>query len=157
MRSKIILSVCIAALFAAGSMAQEVVNPQVKKVHVIFKTHFDVGFTDLPSKVEQKYIDNFIPKAIEVANQLKEEGENYRYVWTTGSWLIDAYLKQATPEAVNELERAIGRGDIVWNGVPYTFESEAATRELFETTLLLSKRLDEKYGKRTTFRDIRAV
>ncbi|MDR2469920.1 MAG: DUF5054 domain-containing protein [Tannerella sp.] len=132
-----------------GLRAQEAVNPQVEKVHVIFKTHLDVGFTDLPSKVEQKYIDNFIPRAIEVANRLKAEGENYRYVWTTGSWLIDAYLKQATPEAVSELEAAIRRGDIVWNGVPYTFESEAATRELFETTLQLAKRLDGKYGKRT--------
>jgi hypothetical protein len=70
-------------------------------------------------------------------------------VWTTGSWLIDAYLKQATPEAAKKLEEAIRRGDIVWNSVPYTFESEAATKDLFATTLQLSQNLDKRFGKKT--------
>jgi hypothetical protein len=65
-------------------------NPEVKKVYVIFKTHLDIGYTDLSSKVEQQYIDNFIPKAIAIAEQLRTEGGNERYVWTTGSWLISA-------------------------------------------------------------------
>ncbi|GHU63274.1 hypothetical protein FACS1894123_05710 [Bacteroidia bacterium] len=124
-------------------------NVDVKKVHVIFKTHLDVGYTDLSSKVEQRYITEFIPKAIAMGEQLQAEGVKDRYVWTTGSWLIDAYLKQASPEAVKKLEAAIKRGDIVWNGVPYTFESEAATKDLFATTLRLSQRLDKCYGKKT--------
>jgi hypothetical protein len=74
-------------------------NADVKKVHVIFKTHLDVGFTDLASKVEQRYINNFIPQAIAVAEQFRAEGGKERYVWTTGSWLVSAYLEQASPEA----------------------------------------------------------
>jgi hypothetical protein len=108
-----------------------------------------VGYTDLASKVEQRYISEFIPKAIAVGEQLQAEGSKDRYVWTTGSWLVDAYLKQASPEAAKKLEAAIERGDIVWNGVPYTFESEAATKDLFETTLRLSQRLDKRFGKKT--------
>jgi hypothetical protein len=122
---------------------------KITKVHVIFKTHLDVGFTDLPSKVEAKYIAEFIPKAIAVSDRLRAEGAAERYVWTTGSWLIASYLKQASPEAVQQLEEAIRRGDIVWNGVPYTFESEAANREVFAETLKLSQRFDAKYGKKT--------
>jgi hypothetical protein len=121
----------------------------VEKVHVIFKTHLDIGYTDLASKVEQRYITEFIPKAIAVGNQLRAEGNKDRYIWTTGAWLIDAYLKQATPEAVKKLEGAIKHGDIVWNGVPYTFESEAMTKDLFETTLRLSQGLDKRFGKKT--------
>jgi hypothetical protein len=132
-----------------GAMCFGQPNAEVKKVHVIFKTHLDVGFTDLSSKVEQRYITEFIPKAIAVGEQLQAEGSNDRYVWTTGSWLVDAYLKQASPEAVKKLEEAIERGDIVWNGVPYTFESEAATQDLFATTLRLSQRLDKRFGKKT--------
>ncbi len=95
------------------SAAQEP-DPRVKKVHAIFKTHLDIGFTELSSKVEQRYIDEFIPKAIAVAEQLRREGADERYVWTTGSWLIDAYLRQAAPDAARRLEEAIRRGDIVW-------------------------------------------
>jgi hypothetical protein len=136
----VILSICVQGLSAQN---------KVERVHVIFKTHLDVGYTDLTSKVEQRYITEFIPKAIAVGEQLQAEGSKDRYIWTTGSWLIDAYLKQASPEAVKKLTETIERGDIVWNGVPYTFESEAATKDLFETTLRLSKRLDRQFGKKT--------
>jgi hypothetical protein len=121
----------------------------VEKVLIVFKTHLDVGYTDLSSKVEQRYITEFIPRAIEVNDQLRAEGSSDRYIWTTGSWLIDAYLKTASSEAVTKLEEAIRRGDIVWNGVPYTFESEGASRDVFEYCLKLAKRLDKKYGKTT--------
>ncbi|MEG0806845.1 MAG: DUF5054 domain-containing protein [Alistipes sp.] len=142
----------ILALFLlAGSLSgsAQTVNPHVKKVHVIFKTHLDIGFTDLSSKVEQRYIDEFIPKAIAVAKQLRAEGGEPRYVWTTGSWLVDAYLKQASPEAARQLEEAIRCGDVVWNGVPYTVESEAMNKELFAGTLKLSQQLDARFGKQT--------
>ena len=124
-------------------------NREVEKVHVIFKTHLDIGFTDLSSRVEQKYIDEFIPKAIAVAEELRAEGARERYVWTTGAWLVDSYLRQASPSAVKELEEAIGRGDIVWNGVPYTVESEAMDKAVFSGILKLSERLDSRFGKNT--------
>ena len=50
---------------------------------------------------------------------------------------------------VKRLERAIRRGDIVWNGVPYTVESEAMNRALFEGGLALSARLDKRYHRHT--------
>lgn len=137
-------------LLSAGltGRAQEP-DSRVKKVHVIFKTHLDIGFTELSSKVEQRYIDEFIPKAIAVAEQLRAEGAAERYVWTTGSWLVDAYLRQAAPDAVRRLEEAIRRGDIVWNGVPYTVESESTNKALFAGLLKLSHRLDARFGKKT--------
>ena len=132
----------------AGCMAQ-VSGEKIEKVYVAFKTHLDVGFTDLSSVVTERYVHDFIPKAIEVSERLRADGSGDRYVWTTGSWLIWKYLRTASPEAVKQLEEAIGRGDIVWNSVPYTVESETMTRELFETCLLLSKRLEKKYNKQT--------
>ena len=143
------IAVLLALAIPAFAFGQDAPNEQIEKVHVIFKTHLDVGFTDLALNVEKRYINNFIPKAIEINEQLRQEGSDDRYVWTTGSWLIDVYLKQAKPDDVKKLEDAIQRGDIVWNGVPYTFQSEVASRDIFETTLKLAGRLDRKYGKQT--------
>lgn len=122
---------------------------KIEKVYIAFKTHLDVGFTDLSSVVTERYVHDFIPKAIEVSERLRTDGSGDRYVWTTGSWLIWKYLRTASPEAVKLLEEAIGRGDIVWNSIPYTVESETMTRDMFETSLLLSKYLDKKYNKQT--------
>ncbi len=142
---KIILSLFFVVYVLSG-FAQE---KPVKKVYVIFKTHFDLGYTELSSTIEQIYINNFIPKAIDLADQLRAEGGNERYVWTTGAWLIDAYMRQASPEAMQKLDMAINRGDIVWNAAPYTFESESVSKDMFESMLKLSQRLDSKYGKNT--------
>jgi hypothetical protein len=115
----------------------------------VFKTHLDIGFTGLSSKVEQQYIDLFIPKTLAVIDELRTGGAEERYVWTTGSWLIWQYLQTASPEAVAKLEEAIRRGDIVWNGMPYTVESEMMSRDLFETCLQLSQQLDRRFNKKT--------
>ena len=127
----------------------EKVDASVEKVFVVFKTHLDVGFTELSSVVTQRYITEFIPKALDVSERLRAENASEKYVWTTGSWLIWKYLQTASPKEVERLEAAIRRGDIVWNSVPYTVESESMNRDLFETCLLLSHKLDEKYGKKT--------
>ncbi|MDO5577290.1 MAG: hypothetical protein Q4F84_09430, partial [Fibrobacter sp.] len=117
-----VLSVCAFSLSAQ--------NTQVKKVYTVFKTHLDVGFTDYSSAVETRYVQEFIPKALDVAEQLRADGSNDRYVWTTGSWLILRYIQQASPEAIKRLEKAIQRGDIVWNAVPYTVETETMNKDL---------------------------
>lgn len=43
------------------------VNTSVEKVYVVFKTHLDVGFTELPSIVTRNYVSNFIPKALDIS------------------------------------------------------------------------------------------
>ena len=142
----LLVLLCICLTVNAG---QAQVNEEVSKVYVVFKTHLDVGFTDLSSVVEKRYIDEFIPKALDVAEKLRADRSGERYVWTTGSWLVWKYLQTASDRDVERLEKAIRQGDIVWNGVPYTVETESMNLDLLETNLLLAHKLDEKYGKKT--------
>ena len=57
----------------AGCMAQAS-GEKIEKVYVAFKTHLDVGFTDLSSVVTERYVHDFIPKAIEVSERLRADG-----------------------------------------------------------------------------------
>lgn len=119
-------------------------------VFVIFKTHLDVGFTALPSEVEKQYVETDIPKALDVIDELRVyDGDANRYIWTIGTWAIDTFLKTAPATEVARLEKAIENGDIVWNAMPYTIETEMTTSEMLDAMLGLSKRLDRKYGKHT--------
>ena len=43
----------------------------INKIIVLFKTHLDIGFTDFSANVTKKYINEFIPNSISVANELK--------------------------------------------------------------------------------------
>jgi hypothetical protein len=68
-------------------------NDHIKTVHVVFKTHLDIGFTDYARSVTARYMNEYIPAAIDIARQMREEGGKERFLWTTGAWLIHEYLK----------------------------------------------------------------
>ncbi|SEO89304.1 DUF5054 domain-containing protein [Paenibacillus sp. OV219] len=121
----------------------------IRKVHVVFKTHLDIGFTDLASKVVDQYFHSFIPGALDLAEELGQEQGGAKFIWTTGSWLIHEYLKAANPAQRSRLERAIAAGTIVWHGLPFTTHTELMDPMLLEHGLSISRKLDEKYGKRT--------
>lgn len=136
-------------LFLLVTWCNAQTNEKIEQVFVVFKTHLDVGFTDLSSTVTQRYMTEFIPKALDVSERLRKENAEERYVWTTGSWLIWKYLEAASLKDCKRLEKAIQYGDIVWNGVPYTIETEVTNRELLEGLLVPAKLLDERFGKKT--------
>ncbi len=120
----------------------------VRKVHVIFKTHLDVGFTDYAENVVRNYMESYIPAAIKLAREMRQAGGD-RFIWTTGSWLIHAYLRQAAPAEKRAMEEAIRAGDIAWHGLPFTTHTELLDPFLLQYGLRLSLDLDRYYGRET--------
>lgn len=122
---------------------------QIKRVHVVYKTHLDVGFTDLAENVVDKYVNSFIPKAIKLAYEVNKEEENKRFIWTVGSWILDEYLRRASEDAKQNLIQAINSGYIAWHGLPFTTHSELMDEELFNFGISISKELDKRFSKNT--------
>jgi len=125
------------------------IDEAVEKVLVIFKTHLDIGFTDMAATVMQTYFDRFIPGALSLSERIEREHRQDRYVWTTGSWLIYRYLEEASPENRRRMERAILAGDFVWHGLPFSTHTELIDRSLFRLGTAYSARLDRRFGRKT--------
>ncbi len=124
-------------------------NSVVRRVHLIFKTHLDLGFTDFARIVADRYFEVYIPHALRVAEEMRRSCGPERFVWTTGSWLIYEFLERASPPQRAQLERAILNGDIAWHGLPFTTHSELMDAELFRFGLSLARELDARFGKHT--------
>ena len=136
--------------FAMQSSAPpRVADPSVKRVLVMFKCHFDAGFIDTQAAVVHRYFKEFFPRAIDLANELRQSG-SYRYVWTTGSWLLYEYLEQASPAERARMEKAISAGDIAWHALPFTWQTELMDASMIAGSIGLSKALDGRLGKKTT-------
>jgi hypothetical protein len=118
-------------------------------IHVIFKTHLDIGYTDFARNVTANYIEHFIPAALDLADEMRRRGEADRFIWTTGSWLIDEYLRAAAPAGRKRMEAAIMQGDIVWHGLPCTLHTELNDPDLLRYALSIAKDLDRRYGRET--------
>ena len=121
----------------------------VETVDLVFKTHLDIGFTDLAAEVRHRYHEKFIPTALATAEELRRSGSQALLKWTTGSWLILDYLERADAGAVAALETAIAEGDISWHGLPFTTHSELMDASLFEAGLRISRKLDRRFGRNT--------
>jgi hypothetical protein len=126
-----------------------VADPAVKRVLVMFKCHFDAGFIDTQAAVVKKYFVEYFPLAIRVAQQMRESGK-YRYVWTTGSWLLYEYLDQASTEDRRAMENAISAGDIAWHALPFTWQTELMDASMISGGISFSKILDKRFGRTTT-------
>lgn len=125
-----------------------VTNETIKRVHVVFMTHFDMGFTDLADRVLSSYIQDFIPEAIRLAMDLNQDGRK-RFIWTLGAFLIDQYLKKSPQAEAQKLKDAVMRGDISWHGLAFTTHTELMDADLMNFNLSYGDRLDREFGRKT--------
>ena len=121
----------------------------INRVLMVFKCHFDAGFVDTQAAVVRRYFTEYFPKAIQVADEMRQSGTN-RYVWTTGSWLLYEYLEQASPEDRRRMEHAISTGDIAWHALPFSWQTELIDKSMIGGGIALSKALDRRFGRNTT-------
>lgn len=119
-------------------------------IHLVFKTHLDIGFTDHAEKVRRQYHEVFIPQALATAEHFfRENPENPQFIWTTGAWLIADHLATRPAAEVERLEGAIRNGLIRWHGLPFTTHSELMSPALFRAGLSYSQMLDARFGFQT--------
>jgi hypothetical protein len=121
----------------------------VNRVLAIFKCHLDVGFTNTQTAVVHRYFDQYFPRAIRTASELRQAGAR-RYVWTTGSWLLYEYLEQAGADDRKRMEHAIVDGDIAWHALPFSWQTELLDQTMIAGSLALSESLDRRFGSKTT-------
>ena len=121
----------------------------IKTVYVVSKCHLDIGFTDTERNVLLTYFDQYLPRAIDLAETLRNSQGEERYVWTIAAWMIYQYLEQASSTDCRRMENAILSGDIAWHAMPFTWQSEMLDRSLIASALKISAALDQRFGKKT--------
>ncbi|WP_343712891.1 DUF5054 domain-containing protein [Inquilinus sp.] len=121
-----------------------------RTIHLIFKTHLDIGFTQLAETVRREYHEMFIPRAIDTGEHFFAEDPAQRmFVWTTGAWLIWDHLETQPRDKARRLERAIERGLIRWHGLPFTTHTELMSPALFRAGMSYAQELDRRFGTST--------
>ncbi|CAN5647779.1 hypothetical protein BH10ACT1_BH10ACT1_07520 [soil metagenome] len=122
----------------------------VAVVHVVAKTHLDLGFTALAAEVAEQYVEDFFPRAIAVAAQLRATGGTARLVWTTGSWILHHALSSGSPERRAAVADAVRAGVLAWHALPLTTHTELMDAALVRSALGISAELDARFGRTTT-------
>jgi len=122
----------------------------VRTVHVVAKTHLDLGFTALAAEVEARYLAELFPQAIATAEALAAGPGRERLTWTTGSWILHRALHDDDVERAARVEAAVRAGHLAWHALPLTFHTELMDADLVRSALGISAELDERFGVATT-------
>lgn len=121
---------------------------QLNKVVVCFKTHFDIGYTDLASKVIESYRTTMIDQALEVYEASKSLPPEHRFVWTLAGWPMAQVLWPGqTPQRRARVEEAIRRGRLVWHALPGTTHTSSLELEDFVRGMGFSSALSRRFDQ----------
>ena len=122
----IVLAACIVSPVAADDSDA----PELKKIHLVYMTHLDLGFTDTTRNVCDRYFDLFFPAAWKLSEELRSQCTDPStcpvFQWTEFPWLIQEYLdgatgcshRRRTPGEIAAMETAIENDDIRWHANP---------------------------------------
>jgi hypothetical protein len=125
------------------------VNQNVKEIIVIFKTHFDIGYTHRVKDLLQYYRTDMIDKALDIMDKTKDLSKEQQFSWTAPGWVMAKVLEDwsgQTPERRQRLEEAFKTGRFVTHAAPFTVESELLFPEDFARFYESSSFVTRKYG-----------
>lgn len=143
----------IACLVAASSVflgqppVSAVETPKVERVILVFKTHFDIGYTKLAREVLEQYRTTMIERALDVCDAARELPPQQRFVWTLPGWPMEQILSGARPETQARLRAAIGDGRMVWHALPGSTHTESMDLEDLVRGLRFSTELSATFKK----------
>lgn len=118
----------------------------VNKIILVFKTHFDIGFTDLSSRVIDNYADSMLKEVIATCKATENMGK-LKYVWTMPAWPLKIITQRCTKELRKELDLLIERGQIVWHALPFTSHTDFCSAEEYIEGLRFTRELSDMYHK----------
>jgi alpha-mannosidase len=105
-------------------------STNVTQVIVVFKTHFDIGYTDLADNVVTRYRSTMIDKALDLIDQSRQLPLQYQLAWTVPGWPLQQILFEGqSRERRERVLKAIRDGRLAFHVLPFTTHTESLDLE----------------------------
>lgn len=134
---------------AQSSSSTDKPKSKVTDIWVVFKTHFDLGFTDLPENVFTRYRTEMMDNALAVIEKNGSLPKDLHFAWTVPSWPLYAQIlgPLQTPQRRAKIEKAVRAGTIVVHGLPFTLQTESLDYEDLVRGLGYAAKIARQYGQ----------
>ncbi len=119
---------------------------KVKDVIVVFKTHFDIGYTDWAANVSHNYAGSMVEGALNIIDQSKQMPADQQFKWIVAGWPMKEMLANSKPEVKSGIQKAIRNGNFMVHALPFTFETEACEIESMVQSLGYSSKINREAG-----------
>jgi hypothetical protein len=114
------------ALLALPARAQN----RVQEIVVVYKTHFDIGYTDLVTNVLTRYRTKFVDGAMKAIEHSRSLPPDQQFVWTVPGWPLKEMLWPGqTPERRAKILQAMKEGRLTVHAMPFSLQTESLDLE----------------------------
>ena len=89
---RFLLSACVVATTMPVWAENASRWPKLEEVIVVSKTHFDIGFTDLASRVVDRYRTSMADQALKLVDESRGLPPDQQFAWTLAGWPMSQIL-----------------------------------------------------------------
>lgn len=117
----------------------------LKEIVLVFKSHYDIGYSDYAEGVLQKYAAVSIPDALDLIDKSKILPKDRQFVWTIPGWPMKEDLDRVNPAIKTRTEAALKNGNFVIHALPFNIETESCDPEMLVRGMNIASTLSRKY------------
>jgi alpha-mannosidase len=119
----------------------------VQEIVVVYKTHFDIGYTDLVTNVLTRYRTKFVDGAMKAIEHSRSLPPEQQFVWTVPGWPLKEMLWPGqTPERREKILQALKEGRLTVHAMPFSLQTESLDLEDLVRGLTFSTDLARENG-----------
>ncbi|MGK9119397.1 glycoside hydrolase family 38 C-terminal domain-containing protein [Olivibacter jilunii] len=121
-------------------------DTSVKEIIIVFKTHFDIGYTDYAGAVVKQYSTSMMENAFNIIEENKNLAPEKQFVWTVPGWPMSQMINQSLPHMRPKVEDAIVDGRFVIHALPFNIQTESSDPEMLVRGMGISSAISRRYG-----------
>ena len=118
----------------------------VDEVVIVFKMHFDIGYTDWTESILQKYTTSMMDETLRSVKEMETLPPEDRFVWTLPGWPMKYMLENVSDIYKPALDAALKTGRFKVHALPFTFETESSDLETLVRGMNFSSQINRQYG-----------
>ena len=127
------------------TLAVEVSPVRNWEVSLVHHSHFDIGYTDLQSRVIVEQL-GYLDDALRLAEASDDQGPS-AFRWSVESiWLLREWIARRPQAVVERLIAQVRRGRIELAAMPFNMHTEACSTEELHGLLRYAIEISEQYG-----------
>lgn len=123
-------------------------KPPVENVIIVYKTHFDIGYSETVQQVVHDYRTAMADKVLDAIDKNKMQPKDKQFVWTVSGWPMKQILWNGqAPDRKAKIEKAITDGNLAVHALPFSMHLESSAPEDLVRGLSISSNLARKFKR----------
>jgi hypothetical protein len=122
-------------------------NAGLENVVIVYKTHFDLGYTARTRDVVHHYRTEMTGRVLDAIEKNSHQPKDEQFIWTISGWPMKQILWEGQPpERRQKIEQAIRDGNLAVHAYPFTTHTETAELEDLVRGLNISSTINRQFG-----------